>query len=184
MPARVRTIFQGVRGTPYYSNLFCLGEGDTFAQAVADFFRAIQSDLATDMTWTVEPEIAHIDAVTGQITDVTTWAGDTASGQSAGEPLPWSAQGLLQFFTPDWVNGRQVRGRMYIPGVTENSSFNGTPDSAFRDDVQAAYDSNIMAVAVQDTNPHVVWSRTNGSTHLVSRGNVVNYWGIQRSRRD
>lgn len=182
---RVRTVFTGVAGSPYYSNFYFAGAGSTLAQGVVSDVRGMWADLAsnfgTPMVIAIDPDVPDINPVTGDIQGVTvTDPGATIQCQSVAEKLPTFTQMLVTFNTNEYRGGRQVRGRCFIPGWTiAANTDNGLPDAAYRATVQA--DFNVLA---ETDSPQVVWSRKYGEALQVTSHSTGTQWAVLRSRRD
>lgn len=197
--ARVRTVFTGVAGSPYYSNLYWDGAEDiTGAQAAVDlvdeFWSLLASVMNIGLIGQIEAEVPIIEDTTGQIVGVNTTTGGVVDPTNAGEPLPWATQGLIRLATEGFVDGRRVRGRINIPGLGEGSSDAGVPNAAIIASMQAA--GEILA---DSSSPVLcIWCRPRaanaeatppvaaraGSSHNVSTVSVWNQWAQLRSRRD
>jgi hypothetical protein len=203
---RVRTVFTGAAGAPYYSNLYFLGPAGQqgVVTAVLNMWTDLVTFIANDLTMTVEGETAEIDPASGDLTGFTALNGGTVQGSNTGARLSRATQGLVQFRTDGIVNSRRVRGRMFVPGVCVSSNSDGEPTTGYISGVLAAYNNRLQAIAIRDTNPHVIWARPyvppepgdiapndptpppprDGSAHIVNAASVWNEWAIQRSRRD
>lgn len=181
--SRVRTVMTGVAGSPYYSNFYYLTNGAT-AQQVIDvtegFWNNILQHMSDDLAGTVEGEVPIIDEVTGDIIAVQNGNPQTFQGVSTDDVLPPATQGLARWTTGQYRNGRQVRGRTFIPGLTDPVSEFGRPRPAFITDLQASIDF----VVDNPTVTHVVWSKSNGVALATTAGSVWSEFASLRSRRD
>lgn len=197
--ARVRTIFTGVAGTPWYSNLYFFDNGGTeigpdAVTWVTAFWTSLSAVMQDSVIWTIEPEVARLDESTGQLTGVTATPGATGGGTQQVAALPWQTQGLIREFTGAFVNGRRVRGRTFIPGPTESSSDVGVPIGTYITALQNAAD----ALIASSVSTWCVWARPfdgdpaavppkparTGTAHIIVSANVWDKWAVQRSRRD
>lgn len=200
---RVRSVFTGSSGSPYYSNLYFLGPSgtQTVVTAVVNFWTDLVTLIANDLTITVEGETAEINEANGDLVGFTPLTGATVQPTLTSPRMSRATQGLLQLRTDGIVNSRRVRGRMYVPGVCVASNLDGEPTATYISTLTAAYAARLQAAAVRDTNPHVIWARPfeptpeqqqqpdpppprDGSAHLVQGWTTWNEWAIQRSRRD
>lgn len=181
---RIRTVFTGVLGTPYYSNLYFALEGGTHVQArqaATNFWFAMSEDFVNDLLFTVEPDVAVLDEATGDVIQVLV---DNAPkgrfGQSAATALPPATQILVRLRSGVFNSGREIRGRIFIPGVTVSQSNDGRVQGGTIVDVQAAIDAMIA-----DQNAQlVVWAKTRGTYAVVNSATVWTEFAVLRSRRD
>lgn len=180
---RIRTVFTGVAGTPWYSNMYMQGNADTVSGAgghVADFWSTIDLYILNDVTWTVESEVAIINDATGQVTEVADWAGATGVGESSDVPLPFATQGLINWNTGVFRNGRQVRGKTFVPGLVQSANAEGNLNAAVRSLIAGA-----AAELITDRNgTFAVYSPTGATSVLISSANVPSKFAVMRSRRD
>lgn len=183
---RVRTVFGGVQGTPWYSNLYFRGTEDTDAieahAAVDDFWTALATVICTPVTWTIEGEVAVLDTVTGQPVATHQVPPETGAGSASGVArVPTALQILVRLGTGVFLNGRRVRGRIFIPGSGEGNWENGllTPST-----VTAVNSAVGLLLNNTPTNEFVVWSRRNGQMHNVISREVWTSGAVLRSRRD
>lgn len=182
---RVRTVWTGVAGTPWYTNLFFAGTGSTDAQAAVDswreflvgfsfqFYRLVGAD--------VDPFVASVDVATGDVVGgFTVNPGATIFGQETSNPLPFQTQALSTLRTPLYVGGRNLRGRVFLPGYTEASNdANGMLDVTRAQDIDDQWD--ILLASGPDL---LVWSKTNGVSAPVASTQTSTTWSVLRSRRD
>jgi len=133
------------------------------------------------LSWSIEGFAGVIDDTDGSLVGVDTIAGgNSGTGESADDPAPYATQGLMQLFTGTVAGGRLLKGRTYIPGVTEASNTDGRPKDTYLTDIVAAY--NALA-AVTDAEL-LVWSRKNGLSAPVTGAAAWTQWAVLRSRRD
>lgn len=182
---RVRSTLTGVAGSPYYTNLYFGGVADTpAAQAAADAVEAFWTDLApwmaNDVTTVVESAVAVLDEPTGQPVNVLTTTTSPVVGTNTGEILPLATQGLIRWNTGQFLNGRQVIGRTFIPVPTETSSLDGQPTSAYRDGIELAASNLLEAPSAN----FVIYSRTGGADYPALEAIPWVKWAVLRSRRD
>lgn len=176
---RTRTVWNGVAGAPYYSNLYFTDDG-TLATAqdalVATnfFFSALTGNIQQDCDYIIEGNVARIDDVTGAL--VGAWGGTQGAGGGTyvGDTLPRQVQALCQWNTGVVVNGRFLRGRTFIPCIGEPiNSPGGVPSAAFVASITTA-----AATLIADAGNELrVWSRTHGVSHPVVSGQGMPYWG-------
>ena len=156
------------------------GTAQQAATAVSTFLGTLDANLSTALAWTTEGDVDSIDPATGDLTGTTSVATGSGVGSNVAEVLPPAAQGLLRLRTGLIVAGREVRGRMFIPGFCENNQAFGTPDAGTQANVNNAY-----ATFLADANSiPVVWSRAHGVERVIASGTMWNKWAVLRSRRD
>jgi hypothetical protein len=191
---RVRTIFSGVAGTPWYSNLyftFVSGTAQATVDNVAAFWGSVDALMRNSVTWATEAGVPTIDDVTGDITSVeTTTPGTGAGAVSTAELLPIQTQGLIHLLTGSFQFGRQVRGRIFVPGLTEAANNNGIMDSTTATSIQTA--AAALVTGSSSPGPLRVFSRPKpllvpprlGTSFVVSQTSVPTKFSVLRSRRD
>jgi hypothetical protein len=188
MALRTRVQITGMSGGPALSTMYWLGEtqGDAEAAiaAVAAGWSALEANLANDIAWSTEPDVDTIDAQ-GVLTGSFQVAVESGAGTSVNDPLAWATQGLLRWGTGVIRNGREVRGRTYLPGFTEADNVNGAPAPSAITVMQAAVAGFLPATGAV----MVIWARpspdlTTGQFAPVQGGSPWNRWAVLRSRRD
>ena len=184
---RVRTVFTGVTGSPWLSTLYFLPEAVDATQADADaavvkagdFWDALRPQISSLVSFLSEPQVADL-ALSGEQVGAFSTTPVGATGQAAGDPLPYATQGLMRLFTPSFINGRQVRGRAFIPGGVEAASTAGVPIGAYTTAANAAGTALLGGVGPQ----LAVWSRTYAAASAVASVSTWSQWAVLRSRRD
>lgn len=200
--ARIRTVFTGVAGTPWYSNLYFLNDGGTSiaAQAtnwVGAFWQSLDNQMLTGITWVTDPEVPTFNETNGKITKVDAVTPSSGAGSIATEPLPYATQLLIRLITSAFVNGRRVRGRIFVPGLSEADNVSGLPSTTLRNLANSAASTLITSSAStlaiwarpydaldKDGNPIPNKTPRLGSQHSVSQNQVWTQWSLLRSRRD
>lgn len=181
---RVRVVWTGptVAGgglSTFY--MLDLGGGEAAAvDGVGDFLDAIDANLVNTLTWSTEPDVDTIDPVTGALTGSSSVTPRSGAGGNIDQPLPLATQGLLRMRTGFIVAGRELKGRLFVPGFCENNNSSGGPDSGTRFNIDTASDA---LIARTDTS-WAVWSRTHGQASAVTAAPMWNKWAVLRSRRD
>lgn len=198
---RVQTVWTGVAGAPYYTNLYALGPGTTLngqdlANAWHAFMTSLLSFLTSGLVATIDGEILEFNEADGVVTGAGTYSAPPVVFTGLGNDLPHSSQGLIQWTTNGLVHNRRVKGRTYIPGVlAAYSNADGIPLSSIDTPVEAAIDTflstmsgrmRIWARPFTQKDPDKMESNPSrpGSAHAVTDGNMAPYWAILRSRRD
>lgn len=183
---RIRTVFTGVAGTPWYSNMYFTwvnGTEQDALDAVAAFWGAVDARMTQNVSWGTEDDIAVIDDATGQITGIETGSGGSGTGAQTSNALPFQTQGLLHLLTNSFLNGRQVRGRCFVPGMTEtDNSVDGVMEAAGQTVLQTAADALITATSTP--GPLRVYARSQATSVVVESITVPTKWAVLRSRRD
>ena len=182
---RVRITVTGVAGTPAYLTAYFAGDG-TAAQvdsdAFADFIGGMASQFTQDMDFATDSTVALIESTTGSITDLVSVTPAGSSGGAVGELLPRSTQLLCQLRTGVFQGGREIRGRINLPYLTESANGpGGVPASGTISAAQTQLDELVAGVG---TDQLVVWSRLSGAIPNVTHGAISPQWGVLRSRRD
>jgi hypothetical protein len=151
------------------------------ASAVLAFLGATEDERANGCQYAINTQVRTLNTATGALEAVTSISPNSGSGTLAGDPLSPSTQGLLRLETGVVVNNRLVKGRLFLPGTTENvNQTPGTPIAAYRTDYEAA-----AAALIADANSAwCVWSRTHGQRPVITSANVWTKWAVLRSRRD
>lgn len=181
---RVRTVFSGPQGTPWVNTLYFAGDTQTIADAaVADvgaFWGAVDALMNTGVTWATESEVEVVDEVTGNVTAVLVTTPQTGAGATVTELLPRIAQAVVRMRTGTFIGGREVRGRIFVPGLTELANTTGQVTAATLTTIQTAAQALMDSVNQQ----WVVWSRTHGVARLISSVSVWSQFSYLGSRRD
>ena len=178
---RVRTIFSGVQGTPYFSNLY-FGDSslsNACVTAVSTFFADMDGVISDALSWTTQGTVVTIDPITGDITDSEDVTGQNGFGADTGEDLPFANQALIRWHTGEYIAGRELRGRLFVPGMTIVADDNGTLLPSTLLTIQNAADGLIAA-----GQNMLMWSKTHGETRAVTSANVWEQFAVLRSRRD
>lgn len=192
---RVRTIATGVAGAPWYVNTYWSLEGARNASDSANrmrlFWDSLKLGLATGVTYQVDPEVAQIDAFTGEVENIFEVNVAPVAGGAGVPALPFFTQGMVRLNTNGVVRGRRVQGRIYVPGVAQQGTANGQPPPTFVSGMQTAA---ALLLAAPDNALPVVWSRPFvntgelpplfGSSHNVTAVIARTKYGVLRSRRD
>jgi hypothetical protein len=186
---RLRTVFTGPAGSPWLSTMFFHelgGSPEDAAAAVGAWWGTVDSLIVNDVSWATEGDVALVDEVTGEITGFESATVQSGTGASASDALPWVVQGLIRWRTAAVVNGRGVRGRNFIPGLSEGVNDNGVVAAVNKATVDAA----AATLAGDIDSSMVIWHRPNeeestpGSAHTVIVGTMWTSFAELRTRRD
>ena len=180
---KVQAQWTGGIGGPYLTTTyFSVAGGATAANANAAlgaFFTAIKSLISNTITVATLSQVEEIDATDGHPVASNAVTPVTNTGTASGDVLPPATQGLVQVHTGQYVNNREIRGRIFLGGMMEANSTLGVPTSGTITTVNTA-----LATLVADANSEwIVWSRRNGISKDVSSAVMWSTWAQLRSRR-
>lgn len=180
---RITTLFSGplVNGGGINQLYFDQGGGTGVQAHVAAraFWQNIDDVMHSSVTYQVLAEIELVDNTTGQVEGIETTDVYNGTGQLSTDPLPPTVQGLVRWRTGVYDNGREIRGRTFLPGMCEGNSTDGAPTSGTVGVFNTAA-GNLVADANSEL---VVWSRKGLFAPVVS-GQAWVKWASLRSRRD
>lgn len=181
---RVQTTFSGtpVNGGGVQHFYFSEPAG-TAAQAhsaVVTFWQGIANNMSNTLSFTVEGEVELVDEADGHVTGITSVSAVSGTGNLAGDILPPATQGLIRWRTGAFVDGREIRGRTFLPAMLEANSTLGVPLSAITTSF-TSYGSGLIANA---TSELLVYSRTLHASATVVTASTWTKWAQLRSRRD
>lgn len=179
---RVTTSIAAVLGGPHLS-VFHFGAGggmtaQNAANAAKAFWLSVDNLMLISSTWTVPTEVETVDPSTGFVTAVTAVTGGSGTGADAGQPLPPQSQMLVAWRTGTYINGREIRGRTYIPCLAESGNVAGVPEAAWITTLQTASDG-----LISDANSvFSVYSPSKLQEATVVTASVRSFWATQRRR--
>lgn len=183
---RVRTVWTGVAGAPWYSNMYFTDDTlSTTAQdavnAVGTFWSAISGNIVNTVAYTVQGAVARIDDATGTLLGAWAVTPVTGAGTAAVDQLPRQVQGLVRWETGRVVSGRFLRGRTFIPGLGETlNNAGGIPAPA----VVTLFGTAGAALIADSGNELLVWSRAHGVSEPAVSATGWSQWATLRTRRD
>jgi hypothetical protein len=178
---RVRANWVGVPGSPYVTNMY-FGDSNDPQECVdhmAEFLTIVSAVVVNEAAWSIEPDVATVDPVSGAVTASVTVDGANGQGVSTEEILPPSQQILVRWNTGAYINGRQLRGRTFVPALGDDTNVNGTVDGTYRTAIIGDVTTWLGAGPVP-----LIWSKSNGETRLVLSVDVWEQFAVLRSRRD
>lgn len=150
-------------------------------------WETFKARIHTSISINYDPLVLALEATTGVLTG-TFNATDPATtiGTDTGDPLPYQTQGLLKWTTASVINGRRVRGRLFIPGPTEGSNTSaGVPMTTYTNDVVSGGGTLFNPGAT--TSFAVVWHRPSGAgagaAPAITAATASPTWSVLRSRR-
>ncbi|HKY46314.1 MAG TPA: hypothetical protein VJM50_24690 [Pyrinomonadaceae bacterium] len=181
---RVRVVFTGSVGSPHYAIHHFVGSGSSAeAQTAVDncstLWSAVDAFQTSGQLWATDPVVFDVDPVTGNTIGTFTTAPASGIGAIGGDALPPASQMLIHWRTGVYIGGREVRGKTFVPGLTEAANESGgRPVATTVTGIKNAADAMNALTSV----PLGIWSRTNGVIHPVAQVQVPTTWYTQRRR--
>jgi len=181
---RVRTEITGGPGGTGLSTMYFDGTGGLTAQHAADAVRAFwdyqKAHISNNLTMTTLGPVYTLDDATGAPLAVTATTTTPVVGTDGSDEESWATQGLLELRTGNFISGREIRGRIFIPTPGSGQGSGGVPTAGYLSMLNAA-----AAALVADPNSSwEVWSRRNAVGVAVVSANAWSKWAVLRSRRD
>jgi hypothetical protein len=145
------------------------GTAQQAATAVMNMWQSIDNALHSSVSWALDTDVRTLNEATGALSAIATVSAASATGSGTGDYVDL-LQGLIVWNTGEVVDGRLLRGRTFIPGITEASvDTTGRPTSGFASVVNTAVSTLIADVNSQP----VVWHRPvysgTGSSRVLER---------------
>lgn len=192
---RTRVTITGVGGPPWLSIMHFTAATEDLTSATnaiakaKAFWHEMISVWLPGTSWTANPVVDQVRATDGQLIGQFTVTGATEVGIVSGsDSLPPAVQAMVRWSTADFVNGRRVTGRTFIPGLLESSNASGgVPGGQL---VTTNAPNAIGALLAAGDATFTIWSRpktnpaTLGTTHTVTAGQLATKFAVLRSRRD
>lgn len=149
-----------------------------------EMYSACATRFDNQTTWTIAQSGNVVDEETGTLVDEWANAVDfSGAGSSSGQPVPNQAQLLIRWNPQAIVNGRRLKGRTYIPGLSSLTMDAGQVIAGAVTDFQTAAQDFLDEVNGQ----FVVWHRPTGGTggraESAVTASVWNEFAVQRRRR-
>lgn len=182
---RYRVTWTGFSGSPYVSTFFADGDGtgtgpEDFRDALNTFLTTVDTGLSNALAWQLDPEVDVMD-LDGTVTGSVSVTAAGASGGTSGQQLPHANQLLLRLRTGSFVGGRELRGKLYIPGtMSADTDSTGNPTTARINTVNAA----AAALVTDSAGGWSVWSRKSAARSGISSATCAPFMAVLRSRRD
>lgn len=188
------TLTMGGSGAKCLSQYYWDATGASMAVLVTEaharvraFWAALANAIPSSSLLSFEPLADEIEESTGQI--LGQHAGTLPSVvtfTNANEPLPFQTQGLIRFDTGTYVAGRRLKGRMFVPGASEDRNVSGFPLTAYVTQMQTA--ANALGTTIVDPMAQRVWHRpgpsgVGGLTVPVMSRVASAQWHVLKSRR-
>lgn len=183
MALRIRWEWTGLAGGPYLSTFNFrndAADAQVCADAVEAFFANCVGVISDACTVRLLTDVDVFDVQTGLITSRETVDPAAVVGTSAGQDLPPYTQGLIRLSTGQFLGGREVRGRLFMAGVTEDFNTSGVPTYPYLSTLQV----HAQTLADHASADWGVYSRKNHSHSAVSGVAVWGKFAVLRSRRD
>lgn len=162
--------------------------------AVASFWQAIPTLVMGDNAGSVLGEIALVRETDGQILQIESAPPVAIDFTGTGEVSSLATQGLIRWRTSAFVDGREIRGRTFIPGPPEAFNVGGRPNASY----MTALNDAAAALGDDPNSTLVVWRRPRpeqdppdpekparvGTFAVVTAVSAWQEWATLRSRRD
>lgn len=180
---RVRTVLSGTAGGPYLSTMYfqetaTLTNAQNCNTAVGNFWGAVDNQLPNILNWSTQGTVEEISNL-GVLTNSFGVTPVTGVGSLTGSLAPSVLQAVLQCRTGSYINGRENRGRIFIPGLLTSNDSSGNPSTTFKNAINTA-----AAALIADANTTwCIWSRKNGVNSAIISAVTWSTWGVLRSRR-
>lgn len=156
-----------------------LGDAQSAADAARTFFDAIKGGLQTGQFVRVDPEVFEVNVGTGKVEGATTITSTQVTGTNSDDVLPQATQLLVRWRTGQFIDGRELRGRTFIPGYVQGaSSAAGEVATTTQGTV------NTAAATLVGNSDFGIWSPTNAVFATATSGICWTEWAVQRGRRD
>lgn len=148
---------------------------------------SIGTRLSSTISFVFDTTVLAIEATTGVlVTSYTAAPALTVTGGSGSEPLPRQTQGLIKWGTASVINGRRVRGRLFVPGVQEGDNDGaGQPVAALSSALTAA--GATIFVPGATSSEACIWHRpvggAGGASPDITSSTGGTTWAVLKSRR-
>lgn len=184
---RIRWVWSGVAGAPYYSSLVVDdqdGDVDYYTAKIEDFLDDVAAYQVNDITWALPPTHEVFDIDTGQVVGIATSNSRSGAGTDAGSMLPRATQVKISLHTGEFVNGRELRGALFLPALQS-----GVNSAAGKLDESTAVAIETLAEFLfldssGFNHAGAVYSPTHRVSALVESVAVNREFSVLRSRRD
>lgn len=203
---RVDTLISGaaVSGGGIQQFYFDVGGGAPAdcVDAVKTFWTSAGAQIATGTQFIVQGLVAQVTAEDGDIVVMHPGTNQTVNASGSGTIAPPEVQGVLRLRTGAYEDGREIRGRVFLPGVPAAAVSSGAPHPDY---VTAMQNAGAALVADADCvlvvyrrerlayagvgSPGIPGYRPphdhrDGSYAAVTTTQCWNKFGVLRSRRD
>lgn len=173
--------------TFYFDDDLTSGNVTAARSALNTFWTSVSLYQSTAATYSYAAEAEEIDISTGHVVSSLPIGSGSSPGSATGDLLPPATQGLIRWRTGVYITSggaspraKEVRGRTFVPAITEGNSTSGVPSTT----MIGAFNSAAAAL-IADASTHLcVYSRANAATATVTSGSAWNQFATLRSRRD
>lgn len=183
---KITTTWAGLAGTPHMSTMYfthVAGNAQAIVDEVHEFWQDLTAHIDGSLTHTVEGSTELIDDTTGLLVGIDQVTSQVAASSGAGNACPPATQGLINWRTNTFVNGRALRGKTYIPGpIVTSATADGRPNTTY-----LALLNTAAAALIAETSgpgPLRVFSRTHLTSATVVSADRYSDFAVLRSRRD
>lgn len=154
---------------------------------VRAFWEAVKGLVPSTSSLTITAEVDEIEETTGQIVgQIVGTLPAAVTFSSALEYLPLQTQALMSLNTGTFIAGRRLKGRQFLPGMTEGSNTSGGNVAAATLTTLGTGATALSTTVVTAMNQRV-WHRPQGGTGGLSAivtSRVINpRWAVLKSRR-
>jgi len=192
---RVRVTIGGAIPAPALLTTYWAPNSDTAQQCADEAVARVRAFLnswaprgASGATVAFDLNVQGLDSATGQLQSVVVAAAPSAvTPAQTGDQNPGLIQGLFQFNTGAFVNGRALKGRLFMPATMEfDNGTVGQPNSTHITAMNTAI--GLLGTTVSRPNPaQVIWHRpvggSGGSFATVQSRAFSTSWAVLKSRR-
>lgn len=199
---RVTARWTGFTGAPGYSNFFFANDAgfwdggiigdaaqiaaDDAAETVRGSFTQVRTQLPSDATITVTPQVDIVDSDTGEILGAIDHEVDGAEGMAGTGGYSAASGAVVNWRTSDYRFGRRIRGRTFlVPIVASAYEDDGTLTSDALSDFRSFGSSMLNG---EGSSTLGVWSRprngAGGVFATINNAQVPDKVAVLRSRRD
>lgn len=181
---RTRVTFSSALGGNKVSTMhWTVGDTQTVADAASTALQTFWNSMDGEMVGTttaIDTEVDIVDPSTGLQTGTLSVAPWSLTSGGSGDPLPPAVQGLVRWRTGQYINGKEVRGRTFIPNVPEVDNSGGRWLSSVATTVQG----HINTLVAESAANLAIYSKVNRVAYPVTGGSLWTDFAILRSRRD
>jgi hypothetical protein len=183
---RLTIEWTGMTGAPYYTTLHfggsTLGEAGTAVTTVMAWLNLVDSSISNQLTANIQDDVYQVDVATGLVINSFPVVSAAVPMANVAEPLPHYTQVLHRLRTGVYVAGRELRGRLFLPGIVEADSINGIPAAPLLTYLASSWNSTFGAMA--SSNTVQVYSPTHHQAENVQNMSLWSQFALLRSRRD
>jgi hypothetical protein len=182
---KVETVWTGLAGAPHLSTMFftyVIGNATAVINAVDQFWTDLAAQIDNGLAWTVQAETQLIEDTSGLLVGTEGGVANTGNGLGVGNALPPATQGLVNWRTNTFINGRTLRGKTYVPGpVAATGDINGHATAAYQTALNTA--GQTLITGTSGPGPLRVFSRTHLTSATVQSAVAFTDFAVLRSRR-